>query len=96
MWDRLWYQKIFLNHSIGLRANLIAIGNWKSLYLRPALSLRNCVIYLFSLISAPGALQIESKNPFYFITLISSSPFFCYVDIGRNKGEGAYWGEGAN
>ena len=32
MWDLLWYQKIFLNHSIGLRANLIAIGNGKSLY----------------------------------------------------------------
>ena len=32
MWDSLWYPKIFLVHSIGLRANLIAIGNGKSLY----------------------------------------------------------------
>ena len=32
MCDRLWYQEIFLNHSIGLRANLIAIGKGKSLY----------------------------------------------------------------
>ena len=35
MWDSLWYPKIFLVHSIGLRANLIAIGNGKSLY-RPS------------------------------------------------------------
>ena len=32
MWDSLWYPKIFLVHSIGLRANLIAIRNGKSLY----------------------------------------------------------------
>ena len=35
MWDSLWYPKTFLVHSIGLRANLIAIGNGKSLY-RPS------------------------------------------------------------
>ena len=35
MWDSLWYPKIFLVHSIGLRANLIAVVNGKSLY-RPS------------------------------------------------------------
>ena len=35
MRDSLWYPKIFLVHSIGLQANLIAIGNGKSLY-RPS------------------------------------------------------------
>ena len=29
---------------------------------------------VLSLISAPGALQIESKNPYYFTTLISTYP----------------------
>ena len=35
MWDILWYPKVFQVHSLGLRANLIAIGNGKSLY-RPS------------------------------------------------------------
>ena len=30
--DNLWYQTILLGYLIGLRANLIVMGNWKSLY----------------------------------------------------------------
>ena len=51
------------------------------------------MITVLSLISAQGALQIESKKPYYFIysiTLFSTSPIFCYVNMGKNKGGGAY------
>ena len=42
--DNLWYQTILLGYLIGLRANLIVMGNWKSLYCPSAWLFSNYVI----------------------------------------------------
>ena len=42
-----------------------------------------------NIVLSPGALQIEAKKDYYSITLFSTSPIFCYVNTGRNKGSRA-------
>ena len=48
--DNLWYQTILLGYLIGLRANLIVMGNWKSLYCPSASLLSNYVNNFFLLL----------------------------------------------
>ena len=53
-------------------------------------------VTVLSLISAPGALQIERNKPHYFTTLISTSHIYCYVNMGRNKGGALIRGRAVN
>ena len=56
--DNLWYQTILLGYLIGLRANLIVMANWKSLYC-PSAWLKSNYVYTNLLLPLPKSIRLD-------------------------------------